>query len=206
MKTTTQQTQADGFKAAAAASAQAEIERKQAARPPRSFVEKMACKLSAEELNERGAAIADKYEEAEKLEDVRKIVNDGYKARIALVEQSIRELAGTLKSKTEMRDVELLEEFVFQTNTVRIVRADTKELVRTRAMTKNERQEELPLPKTENATKAATSDREPSSENGTAITAPQTLLDNASADDGDQASAVDEGRKSRNKRVRRGRK
>ena len=165
METTTEATtttgQAEGWKAAAAASDQAETERKQATRPPRSFTEKMPCTLSNQELADRGSQLADHYAEADRLEDERKNTNDGFKARIALVEQSIRDLAGTLKSKTELREVELVEEFIFATNTVRISRADTKEVVRERAMTRNERQEELPLEKEKKAAKKTKPKKKP---------------------------------------------
>jgi hypothetical protein len=134
-----------------AASAELEKDKKQAGKPPRSFREKMPCKLTDEELVVRGASLADALAETERLDGERKNVNDGYKAKIELAEGKARELAGVLRSKTETREIEMLEEYIFATNTVRVIRADTKEVVRERAMTKAERQEELPLPKTEAA-------------------------------------------------------
>jgi hypothetical protein len=178
---------------AAAASAAQETSNKQEPKPPRCFTEKMACKLSNEDI----LVIADQIEKADAeacaLEDDRKATNDTFKAKIALAEQRRADLIAKVRSKTEMRDVELVEEFLFSTNTVRISRADTKALVRERAMTRAERQEELPLgtkaAKKEDVAKGA--ERAPASEPpilGTEIEDPQTLLGSA-ADDGGEEKA-----------------
>jgi hypothetical protein len=178
----------------AAASAEQETKRKQASKPPRSFHEKLPCVLTNEELAERGAKIAEAYAEQDTLDAERKNVNDGYKAKIELVEGRIRELAGVLRTKQELREVELIEEFIFATNTVRVTRADTKEVVRERAMTKNERQEELPLEKKNGAdkpkeTKAESKDAAPAP-NPTEITDPAGEL-------GPEATAPAKGKRSR---------
>lgn len=148
MQTTTEPTtNKEKWNEAANASATTQADAKTNGKPPRSFTERMPCKLTDAELVDRGAQLADAYAKADALEAERKNTNDGFKAKIELVEQQVRDLAGTLRSKQETREVELLEEFDYRTFTVRVKRADTGEMVRERAMTKNERQEELPFDK-----------------------------------------------------------
>lgn len=147
MEPTTEKTNAEKWDAAALASAETQAEKKTNGKPPRSFTERMPCKLTDAELVDRGGKLADAYAEADALEAERKNTNDGFKAKIELVEQRVRDLAGTLRTKQETREVELLEEYDYRTFSVRVKRADTGEMVRERAMTKNERQEELPLDK-----------------------------------------------------------
>lgn len=181
MEPTTESATKQDWNAAAQASAEQEAKRKHSAKPPRSFHEKMPCLLSNEELADRGAKIADAYTEQDALDAERKNVNDSYKAKIELVEGRIRELAGVLRTKQELREVELVEEFIFATNTVRVSRADTKEVVRERAMTKNERQEELPLPKEKANGEAKPKDAKAESKSdgpapGAEITNPEAVL------------------------------
>lgn len=114
-------------------------------RAPRTFHERMPCRLTDVELVERGASLAEAFAEAETLEADRKNANDGFKARIEIAEGKVRDLSNVLRTKQETREVELIEEYIFATNTVRVKRGDTKEVVRERAMTQDERQETLPL-------------------------------------------------------------
>lgn len=167
--------QADGFAEAARVSAENETAHKQSSRSPRCFTEKMPCKLSSSELLELGDHLAKLSSEADQLEAERKDSNDGYKARIALVEQAIKDGFGTLRSKHEMREVELVEEFIFATNTAIVARVDTGAVVRERALTRSERQEELPLEK---------KDAKPA--DSTEIADPQAVLEGKSAPEGDR--------------------
>jgi hypothetical protein len=150
METTTDMTtapsdQRQAWDAAAAETAALDADRKTRAKTPRSFTEKMPVALSEKDIVGIAGLIEQADAEACALEDERKATNDTFKAKISLAEQRRTDLISKVRSKTEMRDVELLEEFLFATNTVRVLRADTKEVVRSRAMTQNERQEELPL-------------------------------------------------------------
>lgn len=160
-------------------------------RAPRNFREPMPCKLSADELVERGAKLAEAFEEKERLDSERKNVNDGFKAKIELVEGHIREISSVLRSKTESREVEMIEEFVYRTHSVRVKRADTEEVVRERAMTRDERQEKLPL---ENGKKEAPKAEAAPAADGAEITDPQKVLD---SDPKTAAPKAKRGRKSK---------
>lgn len=181
--TTTETTPvAEQWAQAAAASAETTTTQKTSAKPPRCFSEKITCKLSDTDIVRISDEIVQADEEASELEDERKSVNDGFKARISLAEQRRADLIAKVRSKTELREVEVIEEFLFSTNTVRVSRADTKEVLRERAMTSNERQEELPLSDPAPVDRTADTEPPPPAEDGTDITDPQAALDGSDPD------------------------
>lgn len=213
--TETTTTQQEAFAEAARVSAQKETERKQAAKPPRSFTERMPCKLTDQDLLRIGKEAAAAEIEIGTLEDERKNANDGYKAKIALAEQRRSELLATIRTETEVRDVECIEEFVFATNTVRVTRVDTGAVVRQRAMSRSERQltlDEVTAPTSEDddseedeeeddddgsaptVDRTAETEPPPSDGDGTAITDPDAVLDGAT--DNEQPKRGRRGRKS----------
>lgn len=181
METTTNNTDGQGkWDEVIAASAESELRARETAIPPRSIQEQHSCALSAQELADRGTQLADLYAESDRLEDERKNTNDRFKAKIVDVEQQIRDLARILKSRTEIREVEVIEEFVFATNTVIYYRADdpTKTLIRERAMKSFERQVELPIePIVEDDDEAVAAD-----DDGTEIGDPAAVLDGSAAE------------------------
>lgn len=192
--------------AAAAASEQAETARKQSSRPPRRFVEALPCKLTADELLVIGKEVVKAEADVHRLEDERKEHNDRFKTQIATAEQRRSDLIAKLDSETEIRDVELIEHFVFETNTVIVRRTDTDEIYSERAMRLHERQADLPFEtepsESSDDVEAAAVDRTaeteppPPSDDDTSIDDPQAVLN------GD-AEPAPEGTP---KRVRRGRK
>lgn len=130
---------------AAAASAEVEADRKAKPVPLRTFVEALACKLTEHELVAKGDELLAALAEVDELKDEKKASAAEFAAQIKAAEKKARDLRTVITTKTEKRDVEVAEERLYATNTVRVVRPDTGEIVRERAMTSSERQGELPL-------------------------------------------------------------
>ena len=106
-----------------------------------------------------------------------------FNEEIATLEGARSSLSKIVNSGSEDHDVECGEYMVFATNEVRIVRLDTGELVQERAMTRSERQVELPWIGSEDA-------------DATDITSPEALLRDAAEGHGDEKPAKKRGRKS----------
>lgn len=109
----------------------------------RNFIERLACKLSDEQLAKCARDIGTSRREMQALEAERRQKIDYFKARIDGVGARIDELAEMAASGSEERDVTCQELHVFPLNIVRIVRVDTGEMLSERAMTAEERQETL---------------------------------------------------------------
>lgn len=80
-----------------------------------------------------------------------------FREQLESVDKTLHELAESVRDHTELRDVECVEQLIVETNEVQVVRTDTGEVVETRTATAEDRQEALPLPKSEeNHEQAAT--------------------------------------------------
>jgi hypothetical protein len=105
--------------------------------------ERLPCKLTDIELKSRGLELGHKLSELNDLEAKKKAAASTFSSAIKEVNAKIHELGETQRTGTEYRQVEVREERAFESNLIKIVRRDTGEQVRTRAMTGEERQEEL---------------------------------------------------------------
>lgn len=93
-----------------------------------------------------GDELASVYNRLEQIEAEENVVKAQFKERKATVEQSIGQLSRNLANAFEMRNIECNLEYdnpnPFE---VSYFRVDTGELVKTRALSESERQQELPL-------------------------------------------------------------
>ena len=105
--------------------------------------EKLPVELNDDEVRLKGEELARKRKawEAKKLE--RKEVVANFKSQLDELDDAIRDLAEQVKSRREQRDVEVIERRNYQQGLVETYRADSGEVVRSRAMTAGERQVSL---------------------------------------------------------------
>jgi hypothetical protein len=102
-------------------------------------VRELSCTLTESELLARGEAMADAELQEEQLKAERAGVTEQIKGRQVLR----RKLAGVIDSGTEKRDVRCAWIEDFAQNCFHLVRQDTGEVIDTRAMTADDRQEAL---------------------------------------------------------------
>lgn len=174
-----------------------------AAPAPKRVTKILPVKLTPDEMTSLALRMAEIHGEIGSIEAEKKEKASAYKARIEERRGEMRNISHSLIIRSEMRDVECLESFVFVTNSVETRREDTGDLIERRAMTLQERQAELPglcVPvepatvapakkgrtKLEAAQPSATFDHSPKSgdtdsepvvESESRIDAPQELLD-----------------------------
>lgn len=165
-------TQGQDFRTAVEASAEAERRAREEANPPRRIVLPLSVKLTDPEIQAKGQALVEAIADERSLKAKKKLAADNYKAQIELSHQEQDRLAQLISTKSELRDVECVETFEFQTNTVTTARVDTGEIISTRAMTRAERQPVLP---------GVSTDATEPDDDGEFIDDPATLLAN---DDG----------------------
>jgi len=102
-------------------------------------VRELSCTLTESELLARGEAMADAELQEEQLKAERAAVSEQIKDQQVLR----RKLAGVIDSGTEKRDVRCAWIEDFAQNCFHLVRQDTGEVIDTRAMTADDRQEAL---------------------------------------------------------------
>lgn len=103
----------------------------------------LACPLTERELLERGARLADLHHDLADLENAKKDTAAAFKARIETIESEAQGLARQIRGRAEYRDVEVKREKDFARNVEEVIRLDSGEVVATRALTPQERQEEM---------------------------------------------------------------
>lgn len=135
---------ADVAEASARNEAAAELEAKQAARPPRFFTQPMPVKLTPEEGADIAKELAENHAEIEKIKAEKKAASDDFKARINVCEVRTGELCEAITTGSVKRATQCREDYIFETGTVRVTRLDTGEQVTERAMLASERQPSLP--------------------------------------------------------------
>ena len=165
------------------------------AKSPQRFHEFFPVVLTPSEMEQKAAEMTKVLDEIDELEAQKKQATAHIKAQIDGKKAELRELRSVRRAGKEDREIELCEEYVFSTNTVKVVRTDTGEVVRERAMRADERQGELPLeppadaevvdmgsigdepePDLGDAIAEALVDEPPTSE-GPEVTDPQAVLD-----------------------------
>jgi hypothetical protein len=108
---------------------------------------RLPVQLTEEDLRDRGDALAASVQQTAALTEEKKAQDAEINGKIKLSKEITRKLAGILASKTEEREVECDVTKDYKGNTVTTSRSDTGEVVDTRPMTPDERQEELYQPK-----------------------------------------------------------
>jgi hypothetical protein len=105
----------------------------------------LACRLTTDELLERGGRLAGKMDKRERVDDERKEKASEYKEQLEQIDAEIAQLRRAIASGTEEREVPVVERRIDTGNRIEMVRLDTGEVVSERAMTIEERQGELDL-------------------------------------------------------------
>jgi hypothetical protein len=103
----------------------------------------LPCRLTDEELIARGQSIAELHEEAGALRLQKVQASGQIGGEIKAKEAAIGVLVQQLRTRTEARKVECVEELDFKEGIARTRRLDTKEIVGTRTLTAAERQPSL---------------------------------------------------------------
>ena len=105
-------------------------------------------KFTQEEMKTIAQEMAEAVSRLDNLEEELQEVRAGFKEKMAKAQKTVKQCAAKIRSGWELRTIECRLEKEFATNTVRIYRQDTGELVEERAMTAEERQLALlpPLP------------------------------------------------------------
>ena len=112
----------------------------------------LPCRLSNDEVRERGEKVAELHRQRDALEIKRKETVDLIKAQVNEIDGQIVALCTEIIGKAEWRSVEVKREKDFKRNVEELIRVDTGEVVQTRALTPEERQVEmLPLAAVVNA-------------------------------------------------------
>ena len=107
------------------------------------FTERLPCKLTQDEINQKGMGIVDCMRTKVQLEMEKASLVDGIKSRLKDNDRRCVELAQHYESGIEWRDIECEDEKDFEHACVRTFRRDTNELMRTRIMKAEERQAAL---------------------------------------------------------------
>jgi hypothetical protein len=115
--------------------------------------------LDDDEVAVRTKTLTQKLDEVENVEYQRKEANARYRDDLKYLKASIHDLNDAVKHRRERRDVRCEWRRVTG-NMMHLVRLDTEEVIETRAMTADERQEDLPLEPPRKAKKAAKAEAE----------------------------------------------
>jgi hypothetical protein len=102
-------------------------------------------KLNDTQLAIKRDELANAVTDRTQLENDLKNYAAGERKKIKDVKAKAKELAGQILAEVESVEIDCVEEHVFEQNKVIVRRLDTKEIVETRAMTADERQEPLPM-------------------------------------------------------------
>lgn len=109
------------------------------------FEDTLKCVLTDDELQQKGAQLADAIDEVTRLEADLASIKTQFKAKIDGATAKANGLASTIRSKAEYRAVKCERVFDFKGGLVREFRLDTSEQTNVRQMTNDDRQQHLPL-------------------------------------------------------------
>lgn len=112
---------------------------------------KLPVRLSDDEVIERGKQLVENIRKTGKAESEREAENKKRKAEIEALELITSKLVDIVEKGEEDRDVECELKKDFERGVVTVVRLDTGEVVETRPMTPDERQEEMFRPRKDRA-------------------------------------------------------
>lgn len=115
--------------------------------PPKivTFENTLKCALTDEELQAKGAQLADAIDEGKRLDEEFTGVKQQFKAKIDGASARAAGLASTIRAKAEYRSVKCSRRYDFANGEVREYRDDTMTEISRRAMTNDDRQQHLPL-------------------------------------------------------------
>jgi hypothetical protein len=120
------------------------------------FEDTLKCLLTDEELQAKGAQLADAIDEVTRLNDEFAGVKQQFKAKIDGATARSSGLASTIRSKAEYRPVMCERVFDFKNSTVVERRLDTLQITSRRDMTNDDRQQHLPLEDRDSTAKCKT--------------------------------------------------
>lgn len=107
--------------------------------------ENLFCALQADEIAAYADQAAHEIEQADRLEAERVLRNKAEREAIESIELGARDKLRRVRERREERVVQCKTVKNFTMNAVQVIRLDTDEVVRERAMTPDERQAELPM-------------------------------------------------------------
>lgn len=116
------------------------------------FVEKLPCDLTRDEKLKKAEEMAEQLKARAELELTAKASADEFKQKLKQLDRTIGDRAEEVRTGLEYRQVECTERGRYRDNIVDVIRIDTGEVVRSRPMTVNERQDSLPLFSSEDST------------------------------------------------------
>jgi hypothetical protein len=105
--------------------------------------EALPVKLTDDEVLTRTRELIDALNAEDDLADKLARFKEDHKEQVAVAGADTKRLRRIVSTRTEYRDVEVVESHDYKRGVVDIVRADTHETIRTRAMTESERQSPL---------------------------------------------------------------
>jgi hypothetical protein len=105
--------------------------------------ESLPCKLTDDEVLDRTRGLLDALVTEDKLEEEKEHFGKRHKERVSVAGANTRHLRDVVSTRTEYREVETLESHDYKKGIVDVIRLDTQETIRTRQMTKEERQSPL---------------------------------------------------------------
>lgn len=108
------------------------------------FEEALPVKIEASEADARARTLASVVHDHDALLDRRREVMAQFREKIAFFKERMKELSESVQACTEIRPVACVERLNTRQNAVEVVRLDTGEVVRSRAATAEDRQEEIP--------------------------------------------------------------
>jgi hypothetical protein len=104
---------------------------------------KLPVQLTDDELQQRSQALVGNIKQTDALKEEKKTATSEFKARIGACNDVTKRLTEIISSGKEERDVECEMTKDYKGGTVTVVRLDTGEVVETRPMTADERQESM---------------------------------------------------------------
>ena len=109
--------------------------------------QRLPCKLTQQQLDERRDRMAEQVEQLAILEAEKKDNAARSKAKIEALELELAAVAYEIRTRSEQREVEIRHEKDYQQGIDETIRQDTGEIISTRVMSPQERQVEFKLVK-----------------------------------------------------------
>lgn len=107
--------------------------------------DKIGVRISSAAVSERSLQLAQVNKQRKVTLEQKREANAKFRDRIAAYDQRMDELADEVIGGVEQINVEVVEYLIARTNTVETVRADTGEVLKSRAATAEDRQSDLPF-------------------------------------------------------------
>ena len=107
------------------------------------YKDRLPVKVNEERVDELGRELAQLHREAEVIKDRRRESMAKFKEKLSGIVDRMNEIATGIEASTEIRDVEVVERLIVETNEVLTVRLDTGEILARRTATAEDRQESL---------------------------------------------------------------